>query len=59
MIEIEVAEGSARKVRSYNLKIRFVCSYCKREVEPDRIMIGRAHIYAKHCGTMQELGIVI
>lgn len=40
-------------------KILFECSHCKKEVEPDKVVIGRAHVYMAHCGSMQEVGCVV
>jgi len=39
-------------------RILFKCSCCDREVEPDRLEIGRAHVYALHCRVMQDVGLV-
>lgn len=43
---------------SLQFKVVFTCSVCKREVEPDRLAIGRGHVYALHCDVMQEVGCV-
>jgi len=34
------------------------CSVCKEYVEPDKLLIGRKHIYIIHCNTQQEVGAV-
>lgn len=39
-------------------KVLFNCSVCKQEVEPNSLRIGRAHVYALHCGVMQEIGCI-
>ncbi len=39
-------------------KVIFKCCVCEKEVEPDELRIGRAHIYAVHCGQAQEVGCV-
>ena len=39
-------------------KVLFKCCVCNEEVEPDELRIGRAHVYAVHCGTAQEVGCV-
>lgn len=40
-------------------KVLFKCCKCGKEVEPDKLDIGRAHVYALHCGMMQDVGIVV
>lgn len=51
-----------REYRQYGIslefKITFKCSKCKKIVVPDRLEIGRAHIYALHCGMLQDVGCV-
>lgn len=39
-------------------KVVFICCRCKKEVEPDELLIGRRHIYALHCGIQQEIGCI-
>lgn len=40
-------------------KITFKCCVCKQEVTPEQLILGKAHVYALHCGQMQDVGIVI
>lgn len=47
-----------QKALKLEIKITFKCSHCKQDVEPDRIEIGRAHIYALHCSVMQDVGVI-
>lgn len=47
-----------QKAVKLEIKITFKCCKCEKEVEPDRIDIGRAHIYALHCNVMQEVGVI-
>ena len=39
-------------------RILFKCATCGEIVEPDIILLGKAHIYMCHCDTMQDVGIV-
>ena len=40
------------------LKITFKCCVCEKEVEPEEIQIGKAHVYALHCDQLQDVGLV-
>jgi len=41
-----------------DFSVTFKCSHCNKIVEPGELQIGRAHVYAIHCGAAQEVGIV-
>ena len=41
-----------------DLKIQMRCSRCEKWVEPEQLILGRAHIYGLHCGIMQDIGCV-
>ena len=43
---------------SLHFKVTFKCFKCKKVVVPDKLEIGRAHIYALHCGLLQEVGCI-
>ena len=59
---MEILCGS-RRVKVLNsdrrITILIYCPVCRRIVEPDRVSIGRAHIYAVHCGVAQEVAVVV
>ena len=40
------------------IRIKMYCSVCKKWVVPERLSLGKAHIYGVHCGVMQDLGCV-
>jgi len=43
---------------SLKFKVKFKCCKCGKEVEPNELRIGRAHVYALHCGVLQDVGCV-
>ena len=47
-----------QKAFNLELKITFQCCRCKKEVVPDELIFGRAHVYALHCELMQDIGLV-
>jgi transcription elongation factor Elf1 len=58
-MEIVIASRDKSQIAfKLEFKIIFKCVVCNREVQPDQLLIGRAHIYAVHCKQMQEVGIV-
>lgn len=40
-----------------DIKITFTCPKCGKEVVPDILEIGRAHVYATHCGITHDVGL--
>jgi hypothetical protein len=58
-MEIVIAARDTSQIAfKLEFKVLFKCSVCKKEVQPDKLLIGRAHIYAVHCKQMQDVGVV-
>lgn len=47
-----------QKMFNLEIKILFYCVKCKKIVEPDELLIGKAHVYALHCDLQQDVGLV-
>jgi len=56
--KIITSEGVHELVFVERLKILMYCSICKKWVVPDKLEVGKAHIYGVHCGVAQELACV-
>lgn len=58
--EVIIASRKYRQITSnLMLRITFHCGKCCKDVEPDKLLIGKAHVYALHCEVQQEIGLVI
>jgi len=62
--EIKEPKQTALEIIDYGKAIKmdfiihFICSFCKEEVIPERLVFTRQHIYALHCNILQEIGII-
>jgi len=57
--KIITSEGVYELLFAERLKILMYCSVCNKWVVPDKLEIGKAHIYGVHCGVAQELACVV
>lgn len=58
-MKVMIASRNHRQ-KAFNLEIKilFHCVKCKKIVEPNELLIGKAHVYALHCEFQQEVGLV-
>ena len=57
-LKIYAFSGEYRVFEAPRIRIKMYCSVCKKWVIPDRLSLGKAHIYGTHCGVTQDLGCV-
>jgi len=57
-LKISAFEGEYEVFEAPRIRIKMFCSVCKRWVVPDRLSLGKAHIYGLHCNQFQDLGCV-
>jgi hypothetical protein len=58
-MEIVIAARDKSQIAfKLEFKVLFKCALCRKEVQPDQLIIGIRHIYAVHCKQMQEVGVV-
>jgi len=57
-LTIYAFSGEYRVFEAPYIRIKMYCPVCKKWVVPERLTLGKAHIYGVHCGMMQELGCV-
>ena len=55
-LKIRAFNGEYELFETKRLKIEMYCNYCKKWVTPDRLELGKAHVYGLHCGVLQDIG---
>jgi len=58
-MKIKAFKGEYDVFNAKHLSIKMYCTHCKQWVEPNKLILGKAHIYGLHCGVMQDVGCVI
>ena len=58
-LKVTAFKGKYEVYTSERLLILMRCSKCGEWVVPEELSFGKAHIYGKHCGLMQDLGCII
>jgi hypothetical protein len=57
-LKIFAFSGEYQVFEAPRIRIKMYCGYCKKWVVPDKLSLGKAHIYGTHCGVQQDLGCV-
>jgi len=58
-LRIRAFSGEYEIFEAPHIRIKMYCPVCKKWVIPDRLALGKAHIYGTHCNIFQDLGCVI
>jgi hypothetical protein len=57
-LKIYAFSGEYQIFEAPYIRIKMYCPVCKKWVVPDKLSLGKAHIYGTHCGISQDLGCV-
>jgi len=57
-LRIRAFSGEYEIFEAPYIRIKMYCPVCKKWVIPDRLYLGKAHVYGVHCNISQDLGCV-